>query len=178
MPVPYSLLLQVFANRRHSGFSDRMCRRRPVSSAYRVFGGYGLPSFLRVSAQYSDSHFESNEGSELSRRTCLAWSPSNFLFRLVCQARKFVTAHLVIVAVFFGTHFFAKLSSSASFRKLHRELGAFSFSLVAQGSWVISGLGFLSDKHSRFFLAPESRRPLHCRSSRLRDLGGIAFVLH
>ena len=112
-----------------------MCQRRPVRGAYRVFVGHDPPSFLRVFAQDSDSHFESNEGSELSRRvegTCLAGSLSNSLFWLVCQARKFVTAHLVIVAMFFCMHFFAKLSSSASFRKLHRELGAFSFLLVVQ----------------------------------------------
>ena len=59
----------------HSGFSDRMCRRRSVSSAYTVLGGYDPPSFLRASAQYNESDFERIEGSELSRRvegTCLA----------------------------------------------------------------------------------------------------------
>ena len=72
-----------------------------------------------------------------SKITCynisLHYTPglSNTLFRPVCHARKFVTAHLVIVAVFFGTQFFAKLSCSTSLRNLHRELvGKFSFSLV------------------------------------------------
>ena len=56
----------------------------------------------------------------------------------------------------YASIFLAKPSSSTSLKKLHRELlGAFSFSLVAQGRCTASDfsllLRFLSDNDSRFF---------------------------
>ena len=68
-----SKLLQVCVNIRlcHGLNMLLMHRRR----AYTVLGGYGPPSFFRASAQYSENHFESIDGSVLWRRvvgTCLA----------------------------------------------------------------------------------------------------------
>ena len=77
-----------------------------------------------------------------------------FLAWLVCQARKLVSAHFVIVAVFFVKHFFAKPSSLTSLKKLQQKRGAFSFSLVAQGRCTEPDSKlrrFLSYCNSRFF---------------------------
>ena len=46
-----------------------------------------------------------------------------------------------MVAVFFGTHFFARPSSSTSLKKLHLQLLG-PFSLVAQGSAASESLFF------------------------------------
>ena len=66
----------------------------------------------------------------------------------------------------YASIFLAKPSSSTSLKKLHRELlGAFSFSLVAQGRCSASDfslLRFLSDNDSRFFFETRvSSSPSH-----------------
>ena len=84
-----------------------------------------LPSCFRVSTTYSVSHLQRVAGSSVPSKklpgTCFLGLPEKCLFLLCLHALKLASAHFVDAAVFLGTNFFPRSSSSSLLMKCQRS---------------------------------------------------------